>query len=86
MYFLHCDVVLRVVVSVGQTLAVGHQALLVRLSLPQRACRRLVLLHDGALLLLVPLHLTVRRCQTEGFLGNVHPPQRHHPPDDVLLD
>ena len=58
----------------------------VRLPLPPHAWGRLVLLHAGALLLLVPLHLPVLRREEEGLLGDARPSQRHHPPHDVLLD
>uniref|UniRef100_A0A8D8HDC8 (northern house mosquito) hypothetical protein n=1 Tax=Culex pipiens TaxID=7175 RepID=A0A8D8HDC8_CULPI len=85
MHLLHVQLHLRLHRDVGQTVAVGPQAVLVRLPASIRDERHLVVLHDLDGLLLVPDGVPVCRRQAEGLLADVHPPHDHDPADGAEL-
>lgn len=85
MYLLHIQLHLRLHRDVGQTMAVGHQELLVWLSAPVGLERHLVVLHDLDGFLLVADGVAVYRCKAERLLANVHTSHDHHPANGAEL-
>lgn len=85
MHLLHVQFHLRMHRDVGQTVAVGYQAMLVRLSAPIGYQRHLVVLHDLDGLLLVADRIAVCRRQAEGLLADVCPPHDNHRTDSSEL-
>ena len=67
--------------DVGQKVVLVHHGLLVQLSIPLCPQRRLVVLHDRAVLLLEPHHQPVCGREEEGLQGDVPAPHLHCPAD-----